>query len=393
MNKLNPGKYFKDPKISLFFDKILKPLQMVVDVFNPAGCIGDFVLKDLLNNKDAKKANCNYFPLSEKDKMSALSFAVRNVPCGTPVAVNFCSVFDKGGNWGISISGGALSCFTAATGFGAFLAPIAGAVSYLQLGYSPDRKWTTKMTFLNANDKKPKDKEFKLKSHFYMGGGIALPEFPIKIGTFDFNDILSGSIIGTLNVDYGINNPFSIDNMKNLFTETNIDNALEKIRSVILPARETSFSVTANLKINLEKITNGFLKEMNFNGAEIMMMVSIPGVKGEHGSTGLPGGIYITFTPSPRLITDFVQPFIHKITKHFEHFDFNPKFPKLDKVIVSFYLGKSFQLQMKFGRVLSLICVFHFTEFTASCRKSGKVLEFLKDKGKLIAKKIKDFKE
>jgi hypothetical protein len=392
MKKLTPEKFLKKfPKISTFFTKVLEPLRTVVNQFKPSGCIGDFTLKDFLKNKNAQRANCNYFPLAEKEKMSTLAFSVQNIPCGAPVSVNFCSVFDKKGNFGFSISGGAIACFTAATGVGAVLSPIAEGAAFLQLGYSPDRKWTTKMTLLSGKDSNPHAKEFTLKSHLYLGGKMGLPEFKVKIGSHDFKDIFSGSMVGTFNVDFGKNNVFSIENMKKLFTETNKSNAMQKIRSLILPARETSFSVTANLKLNLEKITDGFLKEMNFNDAKIMMMISIPGVNGEKGSTSLPGGVYMTFTPPPNMIGEFLQPFINKITENFMKFKVEVKFPSLKNSKIALYIGKSLKLEINFPGI-SIKCIFKFEYSEAQCKTQGKVIDFFRKSGKLISKIVEENK-
>jgi hypothetical protein len=126
LDKVLPEKLFKKGTIlRILFENVIKPLTNVVDQFEPSGCIGDFTGENLTENDIAEDANCNHFPLAEKDKMSAVSFSVDNVPCGSPVSVNFCSVFDKKGNFGFSISGGAIACFTAPTGLGVLLSPIA----------------------------------------------------------------------------------------------------------------------------------------------------------------------------------------------------------------------------------------------------------------------------
>jgi hypothetical protein len=315
-----------------------------------------------------------------------LAFSVRNVPCGTPVSVNFCSVFDKGGNWGISISGGVVSCIAAATGFGAMIAPIAESVAFVQFGYSPDRRWTTKMTFLNADHENPDAQEYTLNSHVYIGGKLQLPKFPIMLGNFDFGKIIKGYVTGTFNVDFGRNNPFSIKNMKKLFSKNDRRSASEKIKALVFPAREVSFSVTTSLTIDLRGLTNGFLTEIGLKDAKIMMMISMP-MSGQTGSTRLPGGLYLTLTPPKNLIGAFLKPFINKFTNIFKT-KINLKFPSLSKTKIALHIGKTLQIQIIFPAV-SLTCSMTFKPFKSKCKTSGKVLEFALKGGKFIAGKIK----
>jgi hypothetical protein len=391
MNKILPQKTFKKGTIlRTLFEKVIKPLTNVVDQFEPSGCIGDFTGKKLAENEFAQNANCDSFPLAEKEKISAISFSVDNVPCVVPVSVNFCTIFDKGGNFGFSISGGAIACFTAATGVGAVLSPIANGADFLQFGYSPDRKWTKKMSFIDGKDINPHQKEFTLKSHVYLGGSLAVPDFKVKVGDFDLNDILSGSLIGTFNFDYGKNNPFSIENLKKLFSEkTTKKNAMQKIRTFILPAREASFSVTASLTFDLKKLTRGFLNELEIKGAKIDMMFSIPGPNGDNGSTGLPAGLYMTLKPPKDFIGQFLQPFIDKFNEKIKILKINVKFPTLENTIVTFYFGTSIQFKIKFP-AFSLRCLFHLKKFEVQCKTQGKIIDFIEEKGKILVKEIKD---
>jgi hypothetical protein len=235
----------------------------------------------------------------------------------------------------------------------------------------------------------PHVKEFTLKSHVHIAGSLAVPELDFKIGDYDLNDIFSGEMVGTYNVDYGKNNPFSTENMKKLFSETTKKNAMQKIRTFFLPAREASFSVTASLKINLEKITRGFLKELEFKGAKIDMMFSIPGPNGDIGSTGLPPGVYMTLKPPRNFISQFLQPFVDKFSKKIKFLNMNIKFPTLENTIVSFYFGISIQFKIKFPG-FSLRCLFHLKKFEVQCKVHGKIVDFIEEKGKIIVKEIKD---
>jgi hypothetical protein len=242
------------------------------------------------------------------------------------------------------------------------------------------------MTFLNGNFNNPHAKEYTLKSHVYIGGKLKLPKFNIKLGKFDFDKIVKGYVTGTFNIDFGRNNPFSIKNMKNLFSKNDRRSASEKIKALFLPAREVSFSGTTSLTIDLRDLTDQFLTKIVLNGPKASMMISMP-MSGQTGSTRLPVGLYLSLTPPKKLIGEFLEPFIEKLTSIFKT-KINLKFPSFSKSKIALHIGKTLQIQIIFPAV-SLTCSMTFKPFKSKCKTSGKVLEFALKGGKFIAGKIK----
>jgi hypothetical protein len=392
LSKIHPEKYFKEGSTLLnFFNDVIKPFKNVLEKYNPSGCIGDFSLDKLMQDQRAQKAQCKNFPLPDNQKMYSIALNSENVQCGEKaLSINFCSVLNKSGNFVLSTTGEAISCLASATGIGALLFPISLNASSVQFGYSPDRKWSTKMNFLNTDEKKPELKENILNSHIYFGGNMNLPDFPIKIGEKNLKEIISGKMKGTFYVDFGKSNPYSLESMRELFSKTDKSNAMEKIKSLLVPAKEVSFSAMTTLKLNLKDLTHNFINELPLNDVKLMMMVSL---SNNEGSTNLPKGFYMTFSPPPDMINDFLKPFLDKITENFIRFKFHLKFPSLKNSQMSLYLGdKLIQIKVQI-RKISLTCSIRFKKFKIRCKTGGKILQFIKEAGKIIAHKMDDSQE
>jgi hypothetical protein len=194
-------------------DFITRMLEALPSNALPGGCFGDFDTNTILADKNSAKGQCNEFPLPRYNNISVAGFGMMNVPCGAKtVNVQMCTVFDKCGTFGVSIGGGTISCFTAATGIGAILAPLAGKMSFLQLGFSPNRFWEAKITFLDPKEKKTVTKE--LRHHLYLGTEVNVLNTGMKIGDVDLDKILNFKVNGKAFIDYGSSSTLNEKNQK-----------------------------------------------------------------------------------------------------------------------------------------------------------------------------------
>jgi hypothetical protein len=115
---------FRDSKTmkKLWNNNVMPVIRAIPKFILPKGCIGDFKTDRIKTDGASKEAQCAQFPLPNGHDLSMAALSIKRLPCGKPTDVNLCAIFNKCGTFGISFSGGAIGCMTAATGIGAVLA-------------------------------------------------------------------------------------------------------------------------------------------------------------------------------------------------------------------------------------------------------------------------------
>jgi len=106
-------------------------LQPIIEKspMNPSLCFGDFSAARLSEMSGTQEATCHKFPLDPQyNGYGTVGISVSNIPCGKPVEVNICAVFDRCGIVGVSLSGGTIACAAMTTGIGAVISVVAEQV-------------------------------------------------------------------------------------------------------------------------------------------------------------------------------------------------------------------------------------------------------------------------
>jgi len=123
--------------LNTVWEKILQPI-IKKSPMNPSLCFGDFSAARLSEMSGTQEATCHKFLLDRQyNGYGTVGISVRNIPCGKPVEVNICAVFDRYGTVGVSLTGGTIACVAAmTTGIGAVISVVAEQVKYVQFGFS-----------------------------------------------------------------------------------------------------------------------------------------------------------------------------------------------------------------------------------------------------------------
>jgi len=383
----------KDSSIQDTWDEFIAP---VIKVFPanivPSGCMGDFSTDKLLSDKNSLDAHCGNFPIPKEEKMSAIGFSIKNVICVEPVDVEICAIFDKCGTFGISMSGGTIACFTAATGIGAMLAPIAGSADYLQFGYSPKRLWTADMEFLDPEDNL-NVKKVTLRSHVYLGASFTIPKCGIKFNDKDVTEIFAVTMSGKAYIDFGNKNDYTKKNMRALINDTDTKPS-KKIDGLLAAAREYSFQARGSFSLNLSGITNNILPDLVLaDKLDLNILANLgKGPDGDYGSSGLQEGLHIFIRPPPMdILGKFIESIVDNLGKIMKCGEIPvPEIPKLEGVELGFTLGKMIGFKMQIKN-FSIQCLVKTEDGLAvSCKIGLDVLSVFSDAGKWIAKMGKE---
>lgn len=373
------------------YDQYVKPLFNILPKnLVPSGCLGDFKTDYLLNKKnlDSHDAKCGKFPLPASEKISGVGFSIKNIPCGgKPQKIEFCSIFDKCGTFGISISGGSIVCLapTPAT-------ELMKAAKWMQLGYSPNRMWSHKFQFMDPKDKMKK-KEVTLRSHFYMGAQIGIPECGVKFNGEDVTKIFMLKITGKLFVDFGAKNDFNPTNIAKLINDKNMSTG-NKIKNLLGAAREYSFQARGSFELALAAITKNAFPDLKLaDNMDLNLLMNLgKGYDGDRGSSGMQAGFHIYAQPPP---LDILGTFINAGMKAFKKIMRCknlpiPKLPTLNGVKMGFSFGERIGFRFDIG-AFDFSCVIKTKGgWSISCKIGGDFWEILKNAGKWIAKKGKE---
>jgi len=320
--------------------------------------------------------------------MSAVGFSLKNVPCTKPVQVQMCAIFDKCGTFGVSISGGVLSCITAATGIGAILSPIASAAKYIQFGYSPNRMWESSLELLDVNNNMKK-KIVNMKSHIYMGTQFAIPKTGIKFNGKDITEIFALKIEGKAYIDFGDKNDLTPSNLKALFKDKS-KSVPAKILTILTSAREYSMRVRGSLSLGLAKITKQVLPDLKLmDEMDLNILINLgAGPDGDRGSSGMQPGFHVFIKPPPLdIIGTFVNAIVNSVTKVLKIGNLPiPKFPTISGIQMGFTIGEKCGFRFQIGKSFSISCVIKTKGgFGISCKLGLDFLTILLDGLKWIA--------
>jgi len=371
------------------WDDFIAPLILNIPTnVSPSGCLGDFSTNTLLSDQASKDAKCAMFPLPKDQNISAVGFSLINVPCPGPVKVQLCAIFDKCGTFGVSMSGGTIACFTAATGIGAILSPIASSAKYIQFGYSPNRMWESTLELLDP-DNHMKKKKLNMKSHVYMGTQFSIPKTGIKFNGKDITELFALKIEGKSFLDFGEKNDFTPSNLKALIKDKSIS-ADKKIITLLGAVREFSLMARGSFSLGLGKITKNVLPDIKLvDELDLNLLINFgTGPDGDKGSSGMQPGFHVFLKPPPLdIIGNFVQKIVNSLTKVLKIGNFPiPKFPAISGIEIGFTLGE--KIGFKFAiRGFSIACVVKTKGgFGVSCKLGLDFLTILNDMGKWVAR-------
>jgi len=366
----------------------------------PSGCMGDFKTNTLLTDPDSAHCKCKNFPLPEGEKMSAIGFSIKNIPCGIPdpkaTKVEICAIFDKCGTFGISMSGGTAECALHATaapsaGISELLVPIAKMTTFAQFGYSPNRLWTAKLQFLDPTNNM-KRKDITVRSHVYMGAGFKTPELGIKFGKEDITKTFDFKATGKAFIDFGNKNDMNPTAMKNLIHDKSLT-AAQKTQRFLQTAREFTQSIRGSLHLKLSKMTKNMIPDLKIaDELDYNVLINLgKGADGDRGSSGMPAGIHIFMKPPPMdLIGGFIRSIVKNIGKVIKCGGMPlPKLPNINNVEMGFTLGAKIGFKIKIAS-FEYSCMIKIEGGLAlSCKIGLGFLSIFKNQFKWIAKQGK----
>jgi len=356
----------------------------------PSFCIGDFSTTQLQNSSthpDLQRSNCN-MPLAEEFKYGVLAAAINKVPCGKPVNVNMCLVFDKCGTVAWSMNGGCIACMAATTGIGAALSAVAETLEFAQFGYSYNKKFKMNVKVTLPINGKVVEQDVWPRGHFYFGVKMPITlDYPI--GKYNLKDYVSLTGTARYMVNFGrvMQTVKRLVNICRNFEHGARHAAKGVIRTLLKSGAELAVSLNGAFSVHIGKITKGFLPDLQFN-IDASAIISLG-----HSDTGLPMGFYVNFR------SNFNSSCLNYIKKLYDHF-FDvlkmigiprPKFPNVARIDMHFGL---FIQQSRLGLMFEVMgqavtCTFHYQSKNASCNFGGLIFKAIAAAAKWVLKKGK----
>ena len=371
-----------------------KVAQAVIEKtpWNPSICVGDFSTTQLQSSSthpDLQRSNCNGIPLTEDSQYGVLAAAINKVPCGKPVNVNMCLMFDKCGTVAWSMNGGTIACMAATTGIGASLSAVAETLEFAQFGYSYHKKFKMSVKVTLPINGKVVEQEVWPRGHFYFGVKMPITiDYPI--GKFNLKDYISLTGTAKYLVNFGkvASTVTRLVNICRNFEHGARNAAKGVIHTLLKSGAELAISLHGDVTIQIGKMSHGFLKDLNFS-IDASAIISLG-----QSDTGLPMGFYVDFRTN---FNSSVLSYIKAIYDHF--FDVlkmchipKPKFPSVPRIDMHFglfiqtqRLGIIFEI---FGQ--NVTCSFHYKSKNASCNFGGLIFKAIAAAAKWLIKKGKE---
>jgi len=350
--------------------------------FAPSLCFGDFKKDTLTKLKGTQVANCHKFPLDPSYRgYGVVGISVNNVPCGKPVPVNLCVLFDRCGTVGVSFNGGAVACVAAATtGIGAIVSLVAEAVRYAQFGFSYHKKFQMRVPVVTPDY----NGDVIAKGHVYLGLGLNFPKKWLKVGKRDLSKYINIEGEAAILVNLGrVGETVTrlINNIKNIGKA----GARGIIKTLLNSGAELAVTLKGKFTLKLDKLTKGFFPNIKFDIDTSMVVTT------GDSDTGLPAGIYVKVRTN--LVTKLlgaIQKVINRFAVILEAFRIPvPNITSEKDIMLGLYITKK-QIGFHFNALgQSITCVFKFSNMNASCDFGGKFFSAIAGAAKWVFKTAK----
>ena len=374
--------------ISDLWSKIVQPLIRKIPQ-NPSLCLGDFSPERLGNYEGLKDASCDKIPLDPNSgEFGAVAVSADNVPCGKPISVNACVVFDRCGTVAFSINGGVITCVAAATtGVGAVLSLVSGAVKYIQFGFSYHKKFAMELSVVTPNYFLTGVEERKVtaRGHIYSGLSFGFPDDWLKVGKLDLSKYMKIAGESAIMLNVG---PIgsTITNIIGELKHMNKGTVLRVVKQVLHSKGEMAIRLEGTFTILLDSLTKGFLPDLEFNVNTAMIMTL------GDSDTGLRLGFYITVK------TDVISKLLGIIKKVYDRYTNIlrkigipvPNFPTFGGIDITLGVFANKDAIGFMFKILgsNVYCMYKFANSNGSCGFNGSFFTAIAEAAKWVFKQV-----
>lgn len=366
-------------------------------------CIGDFTGSELATDESSKDMTCDIITYEKNSTIGILAIKIGQLPCGTGrVDIKVCISFTKSGTFGLSFSGGLLTCAAAATGIGELVAPFVEVIDSVGFAISIENLITQDFEISLYEENDFNTKTVTLKGNLYFTLNLSLSD--ILFGDQKFgkpgsekklSDILEikGSVKILLDI-LGESQSSQNGEIANARTATR-SNHMDIIKRLLNSKAEFGINVNASTSLKLNSLTNGFLPDFDLGSIDFTIVATLGG-----GRSKLDRGIYIRLTAKISVLTTLYKGFKNTIGKIFEFFGIS--LPDLDldiEVEVSIAIQQDVLGIMLKGKFFGLsptplTCVFKYENSSLSCKSAFDILfTIIKDGIMWVVQKAKIFFE
>jgi len=354
---------------------------------DPAICFGDFSKKDLdssLTFPDLQRSHCNAVPLDPAYNYGTVSLAVKKVPCGKPVTVEVCLVFDRCGTMVISMNGGTIACIASTTGIGAVISAAAEAVEHVQIGFSLFKKFQLPVDVVYANGDKVVEATKTVKGHAYIGLKMPFPVDSIKIGKLDVKKYVSINADVKYLINFGKVQSTVVKLVNQLRDlHKNPGQAKNIINTILHSGAEVAYQLKGVITIKLDSLCKGFFPDVNITiNANLLVTLG-------HSDSGMPAGLYYKIHGN---VHSKVLDYIKIIYDHFRDIikKIGIKIPSFSKITLDIMLGLFIQ-EDKMGFIFKVLgqnvsCIFNFKTKKGHCNFGGLIFKAIVEAAKWVIK-------
>jgi hypothetical protein len=348
-------------------------------------CVGDFKGTQIEEMGNMGEFKCQGIPLPADGTYGVLGAYVNNVPCGSPVTVAACVVFDDCGSVAIAVNGGTATCAaTYSTGIAAVISPLADILDSISIGFSLTRRYTKTFTVSARDGDVINSRQITTRGHFYFGLDIAMP-FDFKIAGKTLKDFIEISRSTKFMVDFG-----HVGTAVKDFVTSLSDGKPDKntIYSIMNLGAEMTVSVDSKMTLKFEDITKGLFDDLELNIGTVDVLIT----KGGDSASGLPLGIYVYFSSDILKnlfdlfdkLCDDMGPILNKIG--FQKISFPKTNSSLGVFISNEATGFDFRLPGLYVK-----CMFLYSQNKGSCQFGSKLFTALINGAKWVVKKAAKF--
>jgi hypothetical protein len=310
------------PASAKFFNDFVNPaIYLASDEFQL--CLGDFTPAVIAANTAMNDIGCAAFTLDGSDgaQYGIFGLNVNSVPCTLPPTnVGVCFAMNNDSNtYAVNISGSLLQCFIDETGQAETTA-VTDFIGSIALGFSYEAKFTNKINiaFMNqpkslavahaGNDKAKRNDivtgSINVGGQIFLSVDIVFPKF--EIGSFDLSDYFQINAVANVYINYGEDAPAT----KTKFNEhqgiLSKNSPLKKTTKAQALANhkkhkadcqnamsgvgaEVVINFDAQLVLNLQSLTNGFIPNFAANLGELNVLLAI----GKNNISKMRRGVYL----------------------------------------------------------------------------------------------------
>jgi hypothetical protein len=349
-------------------------------------CVGDYTNAEIGEMDNMGEFGCQGIPLPQDGTFGVLGAYVNNVPCGAPVTVAACMLFDDCGTVVFAVNGGTATCAaTISTGIAAVISPLADVLDSISIGFSLARRFTKTFTVSARDGDGIISRQVTTRGHFYFGVDIALP-FNFKIAGKTLEDFIEVGLSTKFMVDFG-----QVSNSVKDFVSSLSDGKPDKktLNSIMNLGAELTVSLDSKMTLKFEDITKGLFDDLELNIGTVDVLIT---QGGSNSASRLPAGIYVYFSSDilknlfdlfDKLCDDF-GPILDKIG--FKKISFPKTNSSLGVFITNEATGFDFKLPGLYVK-----CMFIYSKNKGSCQFGSKLFTALIEGAKWVVRKAAKF--